>query len=289
MARGTPFLGKATRQGACIYLALEERHEEITADFRAMGATGTEPIRIHADAAPGAAIAALTELVRTDRPALVVIDPLFRLAHVRDEKTYAEVYGAFGPLIDVARETGTHILVTHHSRKSPIADAIDSPLGSTAISGAAATIIALNKRDADRTIQTVTRIGTAMPETNLSFDSDTRTLSIGNTRDETSRLEVEQSMTELLEAGGEWTEPEIDEQVGGANAAKRKALRSLVEKQIVTRNGTGRRNDPFKYSFACTDSVCCTSVQETDSQALPFAQVVEREEPGHFEAPLSIS
>jgi protein-S-isoprenylcysteine O-methyltransferase Ste14 len=38
VARGEPFLGRITRQGACIYLALEERHEEITADFRAMGA-----------------------------------------------------------------------------------------------------------------------------------------------------------------------------------------------------------------------------------------------------------
>ena len=133
VATGKEFLGRSTRQGACIYLALEERKEEITADFRAMGAEGTEAIDIHADTAPAGAISALVGLVRNQRPALVVIDPLFRLAHIRDEKAYAEVYAALGPLIDTARETGTHILVTHHSGKAQKADAIDSPLGSTAL------------------------------------------------------------------------------------------------------------------------------------------------------------
>ncbi len=267
VSRGRPFLERTTRQGDCIYLALEERHEEITADFRAMGANGTESIRIHADAAPAAAIASLTDLVRKDKPALVVIDPIFRLAHVRDEKAYAEVYGAFGPLIDLARETGTHILVTHHAGKAPRSEAVDSPLGSTAISGAAATIVVLNKRDAYRTIQTVTRIGAVMPETILSFDTETRTLSVGSTRDEMSCSEVEQSMIELLKGGGEWTEPEVVDRVEGANAIKRKAIRALVDKQVVARTGTGKKNDPFKYSFACTESVCCTSVQETENQS----------------------
>ena len=83
VATGKEFLGRSTRQGACIYLALEERKEEITADFRAMGAEGTEAIDIHADTAPAGAISALVGLVRNQRPALVVIDPLFRLAHIR--------------------------------------------------------------------------------------------------------------------------------------------------------------------------------------------------------------
>ena len=43
VAKGSEFLGRRTRQGPCIYLALEERVEEVTSDFRAMGADGTEP------------------------------------------------------------------------------------------------------------------------------------------------------------------------------------------------------------------------------------------------------
>ncbi len=267
VATGKEFLGRSTGQGACIYLALEERKEEITADFRAMGADGTEAIDIHADTAPAGAISALVCLVRNQRPALVVIDPLFRLAHIRDEKAYAEVYAALGPLIDTARETGTHILVTHHSGKAQKADAIDSPLGSTALGGAVSTLIVLTRSDSYRSVQTVQRIGADMPETVLSFDSATRRLSISGTRAEADRQAVEREIVEYLKGAGERGEPEIVAHVEGANAVKRKALRSLVERRQVERAGTGKRGNPFKYSFACTEPIPRTSVQESKNCA----------------------
>lgn len=267
VATGKEFLGRSTGQGACIYLALEERKEEITADFRAMGADGTEAIDIHADTAPAGAISALVGLVRNQRPALVVIDPLFRLAHIRDEKAYAEVYAALGPLIDTARETGTHILVTHHSGKAQKADAIDRPLGSTALGGAVSTLIVLTRSDSYRSVQTVQRIGADMPETVLSFDSATRRLSISGTRAEADRQAVEREIVEYLKGAGERGEPEIVAHVEGANAVKRKALRSLVERRQVERAGTGKRGNPFKYSFACTEPIPRTSVQESKNCA----------------------
>jgi hypothetical protein len=90
IARGEAFLGLKTQQGSCVYLALEEREEDIRNDFRAMGATGTESILVHAAAAPAERIASLCALVQRTRPRLV-IDPLFRLARVRDESAYAEI------------------------------------------------------------------------------------------------------------------------------------------------------------------------------------------------------
>ncbi len=267
VATGKEFLGRSTRQGACIYLALEERKEEITADFRAMGAGGTEAIDIHADTAPAGAISALVDLVRNQLPALVVIDPLFRFAHIRDEKAYAEVYAALGPLIDAARETGTHILVTHHSGKAQKADAIDSPLGSTALGGAVSTLIVLKRSDSYRSVQTIQRIGADMPETVLSFDSATHRLSIGGIRAEADRQAVEREIVEYLKVVGESGEPEIVAHVEGANAVKRKALRSLVERSQVERAGTGKKGSPFKYSFACTEPVSRTSVQESENHA----------------------
>jgi RecA-family ATPase len=42
VSKGIPFLGRETKQGSVIYLALEERVEDITADFRAMGASETQ-------------------------------------------------------------------------------------------------------------------------------------------------------------------------------------------------------------------------------------------------------
>jgi AAA domain len=204
VSRGDDFLGLKTKQGECIYLAMEEREEDVRNDFRAMGADGTEPILIHAAAAPAEGIRALCELVKERKPRIVVIDPLFRLARVQNESAYAEIYAALGPLIDVARETGTHVLVLHHSGKGlGKADPIDSPLGSTAIGGVASTLIVLKRTESYRTIQTVQRIGQVMPETVLNFDSETRRLSIGGTRFETDREECEASIIEFLKGSAE--------------------------------------------------------------------------------------
>lgn len=275
VARGEAFLGRTTRQGSCIYLALEERYEEVTSDFRAMGAEAKDLIEIHAAAAPAEAIFALIALVRRRRPALVVIDPLFRLAHIRDEKAYAETYAALGPLIDLARETDTHIHLTHHSGKSVKADAIDSPLGSTAIGGAVATVIVLSRRESYRTIQTVTRIGPVIDETVLTFDEDTRLLSIGGTRDAVDSEVLEKEIAEYLQSAGERTEPEINEEVEGRTTTKRKALRALVKKGVVERTGTGKSGSPFKYLFSCSQHIPGTREQDVENVPQTRASIDE--------------
>ena len=83
VARGDDFLGLKTKKGECIYLALEEREDDIRNDFRAMGANGSEPIVVHAASAPAEGIGAACQLIHQRRAALVVIDPLFRLARVK--------------------------------------------------------------------------------------------------------------------------------------------------------------------------------------------------------------
>ena len=266
VGRGEEFLGFGTKQGECIYLALEEREEDVRNDFRAMGADGTEPIFIHAAAAPAEGMKVLCALVRERKPRLVVIDPIFRLARVKDEKAYAETYAALGPLIDAARESGSHVMILHHSGKSLKADAIDSPLGSTAIGGAVATLIVIRRTEAYRIMQTVQRIGQDMPETVLQFDPHTKRLSMGGTRDEAEIQNVSGEIAEFLKAAGELkTEPEITGAVEGKTKIVRQALRLLVDEGKVSREGAGRRGDPYRYgfSFSCSKHIAGTREQET--------------------------
>lgn len=199
VARGEDFLGHPTLKGECLYLALEEREEEIKQDFRAMGADGTELIFVHAAPSPPEGIRALCDLVHNRRPRLVVIDPIVRLARIKDETAYAETYAALGPLIDVARETGAHLLLLHHSGKSLKADPIDSPLGSTAIAGAVSTLIVLKRTEAYRTIQTRQRTGLDVPETILQFDPETKRLDIGGCHSDAERQQCETRIIEFLE------------------------------------------------------------------------------------------
>jgi hypothetical protein len=272
VSRGEGFLGLKTKQGECIYLALEERDEDVKNDFRAMGADGSEPIYVHAAAAPAEGIVALCDLVRQLRPVLVVIDPLFRIARIRDEKAYAETYDALGPLIDVAREAGTHVLLTHHAGKSAKAEAIDSPLGSTAIGGAVCTLILLRRTESIRTVQSVQRIGQDLPETVLEFATGTHTLSLGAEKAEADAQTVAAGILEYLQGvDSAKTEPEIGEAVEGKTGVKRKALRLLVEARKIDREGAGRRGDPFRYrfSFSCSPDIPGTREQETEKANEP--------------------
>lgn len=247
IARGEPFLGWEVKRGTVLYLALEERATDVAADFRAMGADGSEDILL-ADA--GTALEVVT-ILRERKPVLLVVDPLFRLLSVKDEKAYAEMYGALGPLIDIARQTGTHILCLHHSSKLAKTEAIDAPIGSTALGGAVSTLLVMRRTETYRTLQTVQRIGEDLPETVLQFDATTKRLSLGGSRENAEVQDVADKILACLDSA-RLTEPEINEAIEGRNSCKRRALRELAEQGKIVRSGSGKRGDPYHYEKACT-------------------------------------
>jgi AAA domain-containing protein/uncharacterized protein DUF3854 len=250
VARGDDFLGIKTKKGECIYLALEERPEDIRNDFRAMGADGSESIYVHAATAPSEGMLALCRMVRERKPVLVVVDPLFRLARIRDEKAYAETYAALGPLIDVARETGTHVMLVHHAGKGMKTDAVDSPLGSTAIGGAVSTLIILKRLNDHRTIETVQRVGKDLPETILAYDAESRRLGLGGSRFDPERQECEAEILEFIQSANEpRTQEQIRDSIEAQTKVIRAALTSLVKSERVAKAGEGKRGSPFLYSF----------------------------------------
>jgi putative DNA primase/helicase len=278
IARGDEFLALKTKQGECIYLALEEREDDVRNDFRSMGADGSEAIYVHAASAPADGIDALCDLVRQRRPVLVVIDPLFRLARIRDEKAYAETYAALGPLIDVAREIGTHVLLSHHAGKGMKSDAVDSPLGSTAIGGAVSTLVILKRNESTRTIQTVQRVGADLPETVLRFDSETHRLALGGTRFEADREECEAGILDFLRDTPEpQTQAQIRDGVQGKTAAIRAALTELVRSGRVSKTRDGTKGKPFLYAFEDSGSKYISGTREPESEK--GGQAVENKEP----------
>jgi putative DNA primase/helicase len=273
VSRGEPFLGMPTKRGLVVYLALEERAEDVTADFRAMGATRDDQILIHADRAPASGILAAVDLVRERKPALVVIDPLFRLAHIKDEKAYAETYAALGPLIDAARASCTHVLVLHHSGKSAKADPIDSPLGSTALGGAVSTLIVLRRTENYRLIQTVQRLGQDLPDTVLRFDQETKQLSLGASKLDTDRGECEKRILEFLDGREPQTQAQIREEVNGETRAIRAALTALVAAKEVQKTGEGTRGKPFVYEFWFGGSQDSAKTSKPESEKVPHPRV----------------
>jgi hypothetical protein len=174
------------------------------------------------------------------------------------------------PILTLARETGAHVMLVHHSGKAERADATDAILGSTAIFGGVDTALILKRTDRYRTLQSSQRYGADWPETVLEFDPDTRALSLGAEKSEAEAGRIAEAILEYLRASQEpRTREEIEAQVEGKTGPTRKALRLLVEQEKIVREGTGRRGDPFRYSFmfACSPHISGTREQETEERS----------------------
>ncbi len=268
VARGERFLERETVRGGVIYLALEEKRQEVRSHFQAMGATGDEEIYIHAAHAPPDALGAVIEEVKARRPALLIIDPLLKFARVKDANDYAQVTQALEPVLILARKHGVHVLVVYHTGKTERSEATDSILGSTAFFAAVDTAVVMKRRQEYRTLQSSQRYGTDLEETVLSFNPESRTFALGGSKVEHDQAVIAGAILDFLKAAGEAkTEPEIDDEVEGKTTLKRKALRMLVEEAKVAREGTGKKGDPYKYSFSCSQDSVGTTEQETENEA----------------------
>ena len=144
-----------------------------------MGANEDDPILIHAAHAPEGALLELRQLAEKHKPTLIIVDPLLKLARVKDVNDYAQMTAALEPLLILARETGAHVLVIHHLGKGERSEATDAILGSTALFGGVDTALVMKRSERYRTIQSVQRYGTDLLETVLEFDPERRTTSLG--------------------------------------------------------------------------------------------------------------
>lgn len=247
VATGTPFLGRRTTKGTVLYLALEEKRGEIKKHFRSMGATGDEEIYIFASTAPQDVLVQVKQAIQEKHPVLLIIDPLFRFTRIKDANDYAQTTAALEPVLELARESGAHVIATHHSPKAEKTGG-DEVLGSTAILGSVDTSIFLKRSPSHvRSFYSIQRYGSDMEETLIAFDQETGVIDLGLTKPEAESARMEDSIYEFLSQQEE-SIPEKEIEVSGKREYKVKALRSLTEKGRVARAGKGGKGDPFQYS-----------------------------------------
>jgi hypothetical protein len=253
VAHGEPFLDRAVQQGTVVYLALEEKQDEVERHFRALGATGDEPIYIHCAPAPEGALPELKKTLEKHPAILVIIDTLFKLTRVRDCNDYAQVTAALEPVLTLARSSGAHLMALHHAGKADRAEPGDAILGSTAILGNVDTAIFLRRRGAQRTISTMQRYGEDMPETMLDFDPARRAVTLGMTHEQSERVTVEDAIYDFVAANPNVPEADILSSVEGRRQRKVTALRSLLGPRSQ-RQGRGGKADPYQYTTTATVS-----------------------------------
>jgi hypothetical protein len=275
VARGEPFLEHACHQGTVVILALEEKRAEVINHFRIMGGID-EAVHLHTGAAPGNSkqgLAALAAAITLYQPALVIIDPVFKLVRVKDSSDYAELTRELEPVIELARNSGCHIAVTHHLGKM-VRDGGDDVLGSTAIFGAVDTLALMRRRkDQQRTLETIQRYGKDLNEVVVPLDEVSGTVSLGIGVVELKVTEAKDRVRETLGrfAADYWADStKVRESAELDRNVTIRALKELVEDGSAEVRGAGKPRDPFQYRLLRLGSNE-PKEGETESEMYPYS------------------
>ncbi len=154
LANDEPWLDRAVKGGPVLWLALEESGSTIRDRVRARdggcggypltillldGSVEDEEFRLESSADVGG----LVELIDAYKPVAVIIDPL-REAHTGRENDSDDMAPRLRPLRRIAHQTGTTIIVTHHSGKTSV-----TFRGSTAIRASFDDEVQFTREDTD--------------------------------------------------------------------------------------------------------------------------------------------
>ena len=233
-ARGESFLGRSCKQGPVFYGGFEEEPSFARAHFQAMGVTANDPISPFIKPVSEGFLKQLESWVERERPALVVLDTLSKIAPGVDENSYNEMQAALQPYLAIARTYRTCVLICHHNKKAESGHFADDLLGSTAIRGNADTIIHMKLLGARRVIQTEQRYGPDMPETYLRVDAVTERIEADGTLVKAVVKSLEDDILDTISEHGEpMNKSQIERAVDGRNGYKRKALDRLCNDGLL--------------------------------------------------------
>jgi Bifunctional DNA primase/polymerase, N-terminal/AAA domain/Primase C terminal 1 (PriCT-1) len=251
VSRGIPFLGRDTQQCGVVYLSLDASLPEITETLLSFGLKETDPVFVHAGAAPVEALKWVMQRANEKGARFVIVDTLQRLFRFQNVNDYSEVTNALEPLLEAAREQNCHVLFTHHAKKDA-SDDLDSAIGSTAIRGLAHTYLHMKRlpNSERRILRSDQRSGKNIPEMAVGFGK-TGWLEIQGTMEEAEIAEAIPKIKEALEAEElSMTEKEIRQAVPMRGIIVSKAIREMFKADVVERTGRGKKGEPFRHRLA---------------------------------------
>ena len=251
VATGGEWLGRDVVQGPVLHLALEERRRTVLGHYNRLGAPD-EGIHLLVGGAPApkGRLDALRFSIEAWRPSLVVIDPLARWTPIRDGNDYASTTDALTPLIGLAREYGTHLMLLHHSRKSG-GDRGEEVLGSTAFFGSVDVVISLEILGERRVFYAVGRDDVEVEKTLLTMDAGTGWVGAGGTKCEVDQQDLASRIYDFLtRQDAPVAKAEIEKRITGRSESIVAALTRMVRDGELTVSGAGKRGDPVRYSVS---------------------------------------
>ncbi len=161
------------------------------------------------------------------RPALVIIDPIIRLSRMVDSNDYAKVSLALEPFIALARESGTHVCLIHHSGRGD-RNGVDAPMDSTAFAGSVDTILVMKRSERMRTLSSIQRYGDDLEEVVLAMD-EAGWINAAGTKREHVEAEAREAIKTFLAENPDSGQQAIREAVEGRRSIIRSALTTMVK------------------------------------------------------------
>lgn len=240
IARGDKFLGRNCERGLVLWLALEERKDDVLSAFRALGVKRTDLLRFHFGTAPLDAMDWLNRECAAHNPVLVVIDTWHKLTRCDNLNDYAAVNRVNEPLMRL-REKGIAQIWVHHNNKTDRTGG-DEVLGSSALFAAVDSLM-LMKKDMGglRSITTVQRVGVDIEEP-LAISMDAKSGKITSSGS-LYEIQLDAAKKSVLEAMGadDMTKSDILFACDGNRSLLDAALANLVKDGLVMRTNQGNR------------------------------------------------
>jgi hypothetical protein len=172
VSTGQPLWGYDVRQGAVLYLALEDVHRRLQDRlYRMFGTDGTDDLYLSVYAKQlGNGLEDQLKFFLREHPntRLIIIDTLQKIRDDGGDKyNYGEDYGTVNALKKIADENGICLLVVHHTRKLKAEDIFEMISGTTGLYGASDGAFVLTKEKHSSPIATLDVTGRDQPDQQL--------------------------------------------------------------------------------------------------------------------------
>ena len=172
IVRGEDFLGRSVKKGKVLYCALEESDVLLQQQFRRLGMNESddESMKIHiGNMDLERSKEPLIEYIKQFGATLIVIDTLSLFAKFVDSNNYDEVDRKMTIIRDIARGTGCHVVLIHHTNKA------EGIMGSQGLLGAVDAAVYFVDRGSERYIKTIGRGLRGFNYAKLSYNPENET------------------------------------------------------------------------------------------------------------------
>ena len=240
------------KKGDVLYLALEDTPRRIQRRIRELGFNNPEEL---------AGLDIMFEIPRQDQGGLdvirawleehpdarlVVIDTLSRFRTLKTKA--AEIYQADNDTVaeikKIADEHRVAMVIVHHTKKAKEADFINDASGSTGLTGAADSILALQRKRGENAAMLLIT-GRDVEELTLAFTVNGVQWELKGDAAQVMIREEEQAILDYLEENGESSPKDIHKAVGGNSSTIKSRLTYMRNKALIRKTKRGAYSLPL--------------------------------------------